>query len=692
MQASDESIQLTTRKKDLALIIDRHCAREVTRAMPRYTLYKLFSYYLQGYRRFEVFNPQTGNVQPYITDKDGQLGFQSSQMLVSINDVADNLAEMDVRPSIGRPDDSLASIRDRSVMQIVCDAITDESTLNVAKADFMYTLANLGMCGLTGDINKSPTLGLSASFSAIHPRELFPFPSLGDDYTSEQGIIRRRLIPLDILADKLGSKVKSNAAMAQMEWYEIETGEAFYDPFSFGENEGGTFQTMHNAFATGMASEEMQGGRSKKATSTAVVRVNELWMHGERNTTKRFVSTSGEFLFEDADYKGSERPCPIGIARFFNNGSWHGAGMAHVLFSMHREMEKLLRDLFQNIHDIDKYGTIILPAGEFNERNLLRQIPGGPKAISYRQDSSYDQSQFRPFHIEPFTAGEIPGKTALLAQGMVQQLNPITDLAGDKGRVDGAPGLRMLEEEGRKKLRRPLQSAANAFGVVHKFVGGKALFESMSESQPFPVGRLDTKMAGAIIDFEKESISFDENSVPKIHQLAFTVRDEAPRNREAKKQAAFAVAKDYFAEGGEIDTDGLKLYLISEGLEVEAWIEEEKNAYEVIVRNILKMFGDGDENTDVEINPFFSKPALQLRVLNAFMSSVVFERAGVQVKNDFIEYKQELTSYMGNVLPSSMKNADDYVANIAMQQLQGGMDPMSGGPTIPQSLPFPKAQ
>lgn len=688
-QLPSEQIKLPNKKKDLALAIDRHANREVTRAMPMYTLWRLADFYMQGYRRFDTFNPETGQVQAYITDDKGRLGFQSQKLLVMINEVSDAMAMMDVRPSVSRSDDSLASIKDRSVAQILSDAITPEHALERVKRDFMYLFTTYGFSGLTGDVSSSQDMGMTSSYTAIHPRELFPFPSTSGDHTSEQGIMRQRMVPLDVLVDKLGSKVKSNKAMDMLDYYETEVGDAYHNPFSYGNEEGNLWQTMHDAFD---GTSSPIGTRKKSDNTVAIVRVREIWMHGPRGTTKRYASASGEYLFEDVDYGTNPRPQTIGYGRFLNNGNWHGAGLFHVLFSMHRSMEKLLRDLYQNIHDIDRYGLLVLPGGEFNERNLLREIPGGPKAITYTQDSSYDQNQFRPFHVEPFTAGEIPGKTALMADGLLRQLNPITDIAASKGRVDSASGLRMLEEEGRRKLDRPLKEAAGAFSTVHKYLTGKAIFESMSTQQPFPVNRLTTDMAGAVIDFEKQTISLNENVLPKIHRLTFTVRDEAPRNVEARKQNAFQIAKDYFAENGYVDVDGLKLYLISEGMDTEAWLEEEKNAYQSIVRNILMLYGDGEQNEQIVVSPHMSKPALQLRVLNAFMGSVEFTRAGVNVQNDFVQYRQELMAYSGNVLNGSMKNPDDYVMAAMQQEQMAGMPSPMGPEAGPPPIPFPGAQ
>lgn len=686
-----EQINLPTKKRDLALVIDRHATREMTRCMPMYTLWRLAYYYMKGYRRFDTFSPNTGRVEAYIADDDGKLGFQSQKMLTMINEVADTLGEMDVRPAIARSDDSLTSIKDRAVTQILADAITPESHLDEVKSDFMYNFVTYGMCGLTGDITTSRDIGLTASYTAIHPRELLPFPSQSEDFTKSQGLMRQRTIPLDVLVDKLGSSIKSDKVMNQLEVYEIDIGEAYHDPYSYGSDQNGPWGSLHHAFDEDAAPYGSKHVGKKGKQCMYGVRVREVWMHEARDTVRRYSAASGEYLLEDLDYRGNEPPRTIGYGRFLNNGTWHGAGLFHVLFSMHREFEKLLRDLFQNIREVDKYGVLVMPAGEFNERNLLREIEGGPKVISYRQDAMYDQSSFKPFGIEPHNSGEIPGKAALLADGLLRQLNPIADLAANKGRVDSASGLQMLEEEGRKKLRRPLKEASRAFGTVHRYLTGKAIFESIANDQPFPVSKLRTEMAGAVVNFKDETVRLSENNIPRIHRLTFTVRDEAPRNREVRKQNAMNIARDYFAEDGVTDTDALKLWLISQGHDVEMWLEEEKAAYHTVVRNILMLYGDGDQNEQVIVSPHTAKPALQLRVLQAFMAGIEFNRASPRVQNDFVMYRQQLMAFMGNVLAGAVRNPDDYAAAVMMKEQQmGEVEPSGLG--APAPLPFPGAQ
>ncbi len=68
-------------KRLLAQIIDQHVERELTKITYRRTLWILAWYYLNGFRRFDVFDPRTSRVVPYYLDEDGNMEFQSTELM-----------------------------------------------------------------------------------------------------------------------------------------------------------------------------------------------------------------------------------------------------------------------------------------------------------------------------------------------------------------------------------------------------------------------------------------------------------------------------------------------------------------------------------------------------------------------------------------------------------------------------------
>ena len=125
----NDSYTLPKDKFLLAKIIDQHCEREMTKLTYRRTLWILAWFYLNGFRRFDVFDPRTARVVPYYLDEDGNMEFQSTELLSIIDKTTARLNTMDLRPRALRQGFSLAGLRVRSVAQLVADAVVSDQQL-----------------------------------------------------------------------------------------------------------------------------------------------------------------------------------------------------------------------------------------------------------------------------------------------------------------------------------------------------------------------------------------------------------------------------------------------------------------------------------------------------------------------------------------------------------------------------------
>ena len=366
-----DTIKLPKNKHDLARVIDEHADREESRLSYRRTMWLLAWHYLCGARRFDVFDPGTGSLSPHYLDEEGNMEFQSQEMLSSIDRVSARLASLDLRPKVIRQGISLNSIRERAIGQIVMDHVVSNDQLETVKTQFAHIFTSLGSCGLAGHITDSPTIGLTADLEVIHPRELFPFPSLGADYTKARGMMRQRTVPLDFLEEMFGKKLKKN--LQKMEWWEANIGEG-ENASGGGEESGGISESGKN---TTYWSDTSQGTVSGSKQHTSLVKIREVWTYGVGETVTRYVVTSGEHVLHDEEFTDQEVYCPIGFARFMENGTFHGAGLFDLLFSLNREMERLLKSLFNNVRDTDRYGVLVMPQGQFNDRAMLRDVGQG---------------------------------------------------------------------------------------------------------------------------------------------------------------------------------------------------------------------------------------------------------------------------------------------------------------------------
>tara|TARA_R100001460_G_scaffold101326_1_gene145214 strand:- start:1295 stop:3322 length:2028 start_codon:yes stop_codon:yes gene_type:complete len=650
----EDTYTLTKDKDALCRIIDRHIEREESNYSYRYTMWSLAWYYLNGARRFDVFDPESGLLQPHHLDEDGNMEFQSQELLSAIDRVVGVLSAMDVRPKILRSGSSLSQIRDRSIAQVIADAMVSRDRADETLTEFAYLLASCGSAGIAGHVVDHPTVGLSSDLEVIHPRELYPFPSLGMDHTKQRGLIRERIVPMDYLVEKFGRRIKTN--MEKLYYFDVEAGQTPHDNEDYADrlNNIGTSPRYNSSYAM------PGGGASTDETKYSLVRIRELWLTGHRNTVTRYVVTSGDYVIVDEDYSDVEVYCPIGVARFIETGSFYGAGLFDLLFSISREMEKLLKALFNNIRDMDQYGILVLPQGQFNERAALRDVGRGLRVLPYEPDAI--DPGFRPFNIAPMTTGDLPGKTAQYAKSLMDQINPFRDLVANKGRVDSAAGLGFLDEKNRQLMSTPMRSIEKAFSQSHRAMLAQASRALALSRRAVPVNNLTLDLAGAIIDPESSFVSFAQNPLPSVSNLGITIKETNPRSEVARKQEALQL----FAAPGFNDPMRFMLLSLQEGLDFAVYMEEERAAYEMVVKNCLILYSNGEAPGEIIVTPHTALPNLQLRVLTSFMAGPQMAMASPEVQDEFMKYKQFLQQGLGNILPEGVPPPEQ----AAMQRMQ----------------------
>jgi hypothetical protein len=474
------------------------------------------------------------------------------------------------------------------------------------------------------------------------------------------------------LKRRFGKKVQAN--LEDMDWMTIRAGESLDEEEVADMPFGG--QNFNINFGTGTQSSG--GGQDKDMD---VVKLRELWLHGPKSTVTRYAVVSGAYTLEDIDTEGVEVYCPIGFARFMDNGQWHGAGMFDLMFPLIREAEKMIKQLFKNVRDTDRYGVLVLPQGSFNASTMLRDIGHGLRVVPWEPDPISEG--FRPFAVQPFNTGDVPGRTAAFAQDQIDRVNPIRDLIQEKGRVDSAVGLSFLDEQINRAMTSPSAGIQQAFGDMYRSLVSNASREVTLSPRAIPVQRLTVDLAGAVIDPESLEVSFDSNPLPNVSRLAFGIRQRHPRSEVARKAEAMELQQRL-----QIDPDTFILFAMKEGLDFAMWTDEHQSAYETVVRNIILLYGDGQSPGQIIVVPEQAKPEIQMRVLGAFMGSPVMMVASPEVQNAFTRYKQTLLDFLGLVLPAAVPNPDDLamLTQIEQQMGAGGLPPGGGQ----QALPAPQ--
>lgn len=676
------TLRLPTNKTQLAIHISAHVERSRLHYQVRRTSWLLAYYYLQGYRRFDLYSPEKGIIRAMVLEEDGSFEHISAELLTLINTVAGRIMGMDLSPSAERQGTSLQSLRDRASAQVIFDALINNKALESVKRDAAYIFSCLGMVGIQGHTHDHPTVGLGADLEVIHPSQLYPYPILGSDMTRVQGFIRNSLFPLSRLIEIYGPSIKSH--LDKMLYFESDPGDAWAQTDGLDQSipTAGNVRTPLDVWRSSSDTNSgLPNADDRKDPSQMFVEVNQLWLNGEGGRVQEFCVTSGDYCFQHDDLRNREVYPSIGIGRFFDNGTFYGSGVFDVAFSQCRALEKLEKALYTNIADLDKYGILVLPQGQIHQDSLLKDIGRGLRAVFWDPDVSLEG--FRPFPITPVNTGDMPGRVAQFAREGIQRVSPMRDLLAEKGRADSASALQFLQEESTRALSSPANGISTAFGQCYRSLLQRATSDLLLSERALPVHNLSLDLVGVRFSFEDGTVSFSTNPLPSVSRLSIGVREHTLRSPLARKIEALQL----WEKGIETDPMSLRLFFVQEGLDVSLRLDAERGAFTAIVRTILSLYGDGETPGDPWLHPHTSAPEIYLRVLQDFMGGPALQIASPEVVESFVELRDALLSWMGLILPAAIPNPDD-AALLMPPTPQGQGMPMGAPPMMTQQAPM----
>lgn len=639
------SLILPKTPKARAAIIQNHLLREKRNNAYWRALSLLALYYSLGFRHFDVMDPVNGDVKPtFFDEKDGGLEYWSTALLFEIQEIVGHMTSLDMGPAVLRTGTSLSAIRDRSIAQVLLDSTTDRDRIKDAQRGWAWLAAMYGMAGISTSLSDSPTVGLSVELEVVHPEELYPFPSLGTNQFSARGVMRNRAVPLDWLRAVYGN-AKVNRA--------LKSGRMIRTTIQFGESLQRGISTTAAARSKGTNTVLTPPGAGESSSDTAldIVEITELWVTGPTGTVNEYCLVSGGFEFEYLDYRTVSVYPTLNTARFYENGSWYGTSHFYMRYGSHRAAERMLSRLFRNIRQQDKYGILVLPQGEYNEDTAFADYGEALKFLKIRPDVFSDS--FKPFSVPVPNTGTLPFQAVQAATAEGDRVNPVPDLIQNKGRIDSAAGLSALEQSSRKAITNPEQSMIRVFSSSWRS-GAQQIATALTEKpRPVPVKRLNLDMLGVIIG-DGDLVSFDENPIPNIRLLRFSVQEDNPKSVEVRKQEAQEALG-----AGLMTPDEYKLFLLQEGIDVAMWTQPHKAIYERTVRRLLRLYGDGKTPGQIVATADTTRPDLELMILEPILYGDALAQASVQVQNEFQALKQYLEAAQGFALPPGVPSFEE---------------------------------
>jgi hypothetical protein len=666
-------------KADLIKVMDAHVVRETIRFTPEWTLMAIGHYYMRGIRNFIGIDRLSGSVRwSYNPQQDGKfMDFIYHDMVVKKDQVVGQLQQFDVSPHVKTDLVGLSMVRQKNAAQVLLDSSLDPKHLETVKYQINNMLTDYGSVGLMSHTIQDPVMGPRLELEAVAPWEILPFPGITMDPSKQRGYVRRRLVDLEFLKKRYPGKAAANEA--KMDGWRVPYGS---DTSSIGTSFTGDIAT-HGAH---VVRPPMIGSRSgvvankpgsdRYMPGQTLIMFEEWFLLGSQGNVIRYIARSGEWIAEDEDYSQRPAPCALEFRRYMDNGSFYGIGIPGLLMHINRNNEQMLFRVFEHIRSMDKFGTLVIPSGQFDAAKQFKETPYGLLVCTWEPEQW--NSNLRPFKMDPHTPGRDAASIVALGQSVADNLVKVPEvLMGDApGRVDSHAALQFAADKASNTFHNPTTSVGQLFGNAYRygvFALSRAYVDAGSERlSRIPVTKLHHTMIGTAIDAPAPdsdgvaTLRLTSELVPDYNLLQFGVRGDGIRMKLAEGQKIIeGLSRGYTTLDEAIMLNAMK------GLDLPFYRPEWEQTIRSTTLNILLLFNDGIEPGQMFDNPDFGVTTCKLMLLQEVMAMPEFALASEEVKVEFQGWLDDLRNdtgaAQGSAVAAGFPPLDELAAAANMQ-------------------------
>ncbi len=403
----------------------------------------------------------------------------------------------------------------------------------------------------------------------------------------------------------------------------------------------------------------------------AVVTLHEVFELGPENTCAAYHAVVGDYLAESINYweRGERRVCPISIGRYTPTDSFYGRGFLSRLVGINNEVEKMLRNLFENVQDMDEFGFLMIPNNlGINKRSLKKTSK--PRYIMYSPD--YTQPENRPYALNPATTGDFPGRVATMGTGLQQRLSGQSELLSGSapGRTDSAAAMGFLFETSNIPLSVPAEEIKRVWSHSHRVLlqYGRDDFE---EGDAFKLRTVDDTVAGIVLDPTTGSMKLDDkNTIPADGTIKIGIQESMPQPKAQRKAELVQML-----QLGLVTPMEFRVINYREELGFPVGNRAEWHGYQKAMYHNILLFGDGETPGQAVTDNKFDNPEIQLFALRDFVAKVQFSLSSTAVQEVFEQRISYFEQIMGSY-PEQLPRPEE-AAQLAQGQLGPGG---AGGP------------
>jgi len=558
------------------------------RMAPHRTRWGYTHRYIQGIRNFEMLNYNTGQVKSRWAAKDGMLKFVYEDILSKRQAQIGRLLGMDLSPRVTRDKHSLDGQRKAAVGQAVLSDMFSRQKTETRKKSIIPSLLDYGMLGLR--LWRNPNDRRELGIEKIMPWAIIPLPLEVDNPAQVKGLIVLEDVPLESMRERFKGQWdqvrRRQVPRGDMPPEQLHGLDSLYDDQFF----------MTTTSTGGRQASDGSGSDRGKTERMDIVTQGMVYLWDEhRYLTHQYVFAEDKFI-DKADFVGAKRYSPVTTIHDISVG-FYGRAWTETIIPVNREVEGAIARQFQNIREIDTYGTVLTPTTSGLQR-LAQAGVAGVKQLRYEMDPMADGSgRFGgPIQIMPVNSGLAPVRLIDVGVRLADRIanQPVELMAGGApGRVDSAAAIGSLNETSGIPLTPTAHDISD--GMTYMYMAALDMArDEYKGTDVVKITALDDSMAGIVFDPETGEMAIEQNAIPHPDDVTVTIQARMP----VSKQQQVLELKDHLAL--QLITPReyrIKARLLNLDLPVEnkaEWENYRKAQYESLL-----LWGNGQDVPDI---------------------------------------------------------------------------------------------
>lgn len=673
-----------TRPVDLVDAVKAEMASSTEEMNVNYFAWKIIDQYMQGGRKFHEIDRRQGQLEVAYDRLDGQLALRYEEVVRLFLIECGRYMKLNTEPTARRRGDSLGALREAATAQAMLSGLGSRLDHEGIKRSAIIPLLKYGTVGL---MHSESTGQFPDRLNIVHPMELRGFPARCDGTQNVQAVARYQIVPVEWIAPLVKTRYKKDIKRTDKI---MARSVGWGTPSSSSGNEA-----VDNAGIGALperptiSHDKGAPRREDGAHVREVVPLTEIFVLSDCGTmVARTIVLIGEYVVYDEDFEagGREVVCPLRIARHTDIGRFFARGFVSPLVTLNDQVEKMLASAFQNMAELDTFGTLFVPGSSGIDLKRWRKGKR-PRAEYYEPDPL--NAALQPMNLAPANPGDAPVKMASLGVDLLnKQANQGPAFSGNtSGRVDSAAGLGVLFNTNNMGLFAPVSSLADAYSGVYARMlqAGK---DRMEPGDAVWISTTDDSVAGIMVSADGR-MSLAANPVPEPWKVTIDIKDRTPRDPEIRKQELMALYQQ-----GLVDYLRFWVTAFEENLDFPGAPKDLWETWRKAVWQIIQLFQDGENPGEMFAGKHTQDPEVQLVAVQTFMNKIEFSLASEAVQNRFIEWKELLEAAAGRNFPVGL-GEPQMAAQMAAQAgpggqgggMPGGMPPdmaaVMAGPTGP---------